>query len=112
MMVYLLETVELLLGTSMLLAFVLLQVDLMLFLLIVFRMEIDKTRWSRPWNSDQNCTQNSARGWWGSRGRGGRLGVVEAKGVVEVKGVGGGRVGWWGSRAFSQVKWVGGGRVG
>ena len=27
--------------------------------LIVYRMEVDKTRWS--WNSDQNCTQNSAR---------------------------------------------------
>ena len=28
---------------------------------IVDRMEIDKTRWSCPWNSDQNCTQNSVR---------------------------------------------------
>ena len=23
---------------------------------------IGKTRWSWPWNSDENCTQNSARG--------------------------------------------------
>ena len=59
------------------------------FALVVFRMEFDKTRWSCPWNSDQNCTHNSARGWWGSRGRGGggqggrggRVGVVEVKGV-------------------------------
>ena len=29
---------------------------------------IDKTRWSCPWNSDQNYTQNSARGWWGPGG--------------------------------------------
>ena len=29
---------------------------------IVYRMEFDKTQWSCPWNSDQNCTQNSARG--------------------------------------------------
>ena len=26
---------------------------------------IDKTRWSCPWNRDQNCTQNSARGGGG-----------------------------------------------
>ena len=31
-------------------------------------MEFDKTRSSCSWNSDQNCTQNSARG---SRGPGG-----------------------------------------
>ena len=40
------------------------------------------------WNSDQNCTQNSARGdgvgggWWESRGWGSR--VVGVKGVVGV----------------------------
>ena len=33
-------------------------------------LEFDKTRWSCPWNSDQNCTQNSARKWWGSWGGG------------------------------------------
>ena len=38
---------------------------------------IDKTRWSCPWNSDQNCTQN----WWVSRG-----GWVEAGGVVGSRG--------------------------
>ena len=42
---------------------------------IVYQMEFDKTKWSCPWNSDQNCTHNSARGWWG--------------GVVGVKRVGG-----------------------
>ena len=52
----------------------------LLFALIVFRMEFDKTRWSCPWKSDQNCTQNSA------------------KGVVGVKGVGGGRVGGGGGQ--------------
>ena len=31
-------------------------------------MEFDKTRLSCPWNSDQNCTQNSAKGWYGQRG--------------------------------------------
>ena len=31
--------------------------------IIVFRVEFDKTRWSCPWNSDQNCTHNSAKGW-------------------------------------------------
>ena len=36
---------------------------------IVYRMEFDKTRWSCPWNSDQNCTQNSARGGGGPVGR-------------------------------------------
>ena len=25
-------------------------------------MEFNKTEWSCPWNSDQNCIQNSARG--------------------------------------------------
>ena len=55
----------------------------MLVFLIVYRMEFDKTKWSCPWNSDQNCTQNSARGWLGSG--------VGVKGVVEV-----GVRGWWG----------------
>ena len=39
-------------------------------------MEFDKTRWSCPWNSDQNCTQNSAKGWLGEGG----LEVVGGKG--------------------------------
>ena len=29
---------------------------------IVNQIEFDKTRWLCPWNSDQNCTQNSAGG--------------------------------------------------
>ena len=43
-------------------------------------MEFDKTRWSCPWNSDQNCTQKVCQG------------------VVGVKGVGGGRVGGGGGQ--------------
>ena len=39
------------------------QKEIMNLTFIVFQMEFDKTRWSCPWNSDQNCTQNSARGW-------------------------------------------------
>ena len=78
------------------------------FTLFVFRMELDKTRWCCPWNSDQNCTQNSARGWWGQGGRGGRVGGGGVKGVgggVD-QGVESGRVGvvgsrgWWGSRVY------------
>ena len=48
-------------------------------------MEFDQTRWSCPWNSDQNCTQNSARG---GEGRGGRVGGSGGQGgrVVGVKG--------------------------
>ena len=30
--------------------------------LVVYQMEFDKTRWSCPSNSDQNCTQNSSKG--------------------------------------------------
>ena len=30
-------------------------------ILIVYRMEFDKTRWSCSWNSDQNCAQNFTR---------------------------------------------------
>ena len=29
------------------------------FVFIVNQMEFDKTKWSCPWNSRQNCTQNS-----------------------------------------------------
>ena len=36
--------------------------------LIVNQMEFDKTRWSCLWNSDQNCTQNSVKGWYGQGG--------------------------------------------
>ena len=42
------------------------------YFLIVYRMVFDKTRWSFPWNSDENWTQSSGRG-----GDGGSLGVVE-----------------------------------
>ena len=52
--------------------------------LIVYQIEFHKTRWSCPWNSDQNCTQNSARGSWGPGG-----GWVGGVGVVGVQGVGG-----------------------
>ena len=31
---------------------------------IVCRMDFDKTRWSCSLNSDQSCTQSSARGRW------------------------------------------------
>ena len=55
--------------------------------IIVYRMEFDKTSWSCSWNSDQNCTQNSARGVVGAQGVGGS-GV---QGVVEAQG-------WWGPR--------------
>ena len=47
-------------------------------------MECDKTSWSYAWNSDKNCTQNSASGW--CRG-GSSLGVV---GDQSGGGVGGG----------------------
>ena len=36
--------------------------------IFVYRMEFYKTRWSCLWNSDQNCTQNSARGGGGPMG--------------------------------------------
>ena len=49
-------------------------------------MEFDKTRWSCPLNSDQNCTKNSARvlgvkgiGIEGSKGGG--LGMMGVYGV-------------------------------
>ena len=51
---------------------------------------IDKTGWSCPWNSDQNCTQNSARVWWGVQGVGrvvGSMGWVgRGGGIQEVGG--------------------------
>ena len=40
-------------------------------LIFLSRMEFDKTRWSCSWNSDQNCTQNSAGG---GRGPGAAVG--------------------------------------
>ena len=56
-------------------------------------MKFDKIRWSCPWNSDQNCTQNSARGWLGPRGWvGGWVGLNRVTG-----GGGGPGVRWvWG----------------
>ena len=36
--------------------------------LIVYWIQFDKTRLSRPWNSKQNCTQNSTRGGGGEGG--------------------------------------------
>ena len=47
-------------------------------------MEFDQARWSCSWNSDHNCTQNSATGWSGSRGWVG----IGLQGVVGVQGVG------------------------
>ena len=45
-------------------------------LLVVFpgfqSLEFDENRWSCQWNSDQNCTQNSARRYWGGGSRGSR----------------------------------------
>ena len=41
-------------------------------------MEFDKTSWSCPWNTDQNCTQNSARD----------VGVVLGVVVRSVRGLG------------------------
>ena len=62
-------------------------------------MEFDKTKWSCPWNSDQNCTQNSARvwrgsgeGWWGFRGQG-KGGGDQGVGIIGVGVVGVRRVG-------------------
>ena len=43
-------------------------------------MEFDKTKWSYPRKSDQNCTQNSARGWWGAGGRGWGVGGLGGRG--------------------------------
>ena len=62
---------------------------------IVFRMQFDKTRWSCPWNSDQNCTHNSAKGVVGVGGGGSRDG---------------GGQGWWGGGGLGVVG-VGGGGV-
>ena len=47
-------------------------------IIFVSRMEFDETRWSCSWNSDQNCTQNSAREWMG----------IGLQGVVGVQGMG------------------------
>ena len=58
--------------------------------IFVNRMEFDETKWSFPWNSDQNCTQNSAKGWWGSAGVG--AGGVQGVGVQGVQGGRGGVV--------------------
>ena len=66
-------------------------------IIIVCRMEFDKTWWSCPWNSNQNCTQNSARGG-GVKGLGCWVqGVVMCGSKVSgVRGPGGGGVGGWG----------------
>ena len=63
-------------------------------------MVFDKTRWSSPWNSDLNCTQNSA---WGKRGGGDGVGIGGLRdsgglrgGWDRVQGMMGskGRLGW------------------
>ena len=52
-------------------------------------MEFDKTKWSSPWNSDQNCTQISARGW-GVGGWGVEVGIWGMGVRVVMVGEGGG----------------------
>ena len=37
------------------------ETETLLTFIFVYRMEIDKTRWSCSWDRDQNCTQISAR---------------------------------------------------
>ena len=71
--------------------------------LIVNQMELNKTRWSCPWNSDQNCTQN-CQGVVGTKGVGwvgGGRRIDSNFGLVlnvnqMTKGLGGWRRGWWG----------------
>ena len=51
---------------------------------IVNRMEFDKTRWCCSWDCDQNCAKDSVRGWlrlWG-------LGGLEGLEVEVLKGLG------------------------
>ena len=70
-------------------------------MIIVYRKEFYKTRWSCPWSSDQNFRQNSVKAWQGSRGGGpkggrrlwnwglrggGSLKVAEGLGVIGIKG--------------------------
>ena len=50
--------------------------------IFVSQMEFDETKWACSWNSDQNCTQNSARGWVG-------IGLQGVVGVQPVGWVGG-----------------------
>ena len=47
--------------------------------MIVFRMELDKTRCSCPWNSDQKLYTKLCQGLVGVKG-GGRVGVVGSRG--------------------------------
>ena len=48
-------------------------------------MEFDKNKWSYPWTSEQNCTQNFARSYWGE---GDRDQEVRVLGVVGSSGGG------------------------
>ena len=59
--------------------------NLVQFSLIFYRMEFDKTRLSCPWNSDQNCTQNAARRWWGGRGSTGGRGWWSVGGMSDIR---------------------------
>ena len=68
-------------------------------------MEFDKTRWSCPFNSDQNCTQTvgdvGVRGYWEG------LGGVRGLGVLQVLGGGVRGLGGLGSvRGLWGRKWV------
>ena len=60
-------------------------------------MEFYKTRRSRPWNSDQNCTQNSAMGVKGLGGGGSRGGRGSEGERMGLKGGGEGVLGVVGS---------------
>ena len=78
--------------------------------IFVDQMEFDKTKWSCPWNSDQNCREvvgsgvvgsggRGGRSWGvgGGRGQGDRVGGQEVVGVRRVGGDGGqGCRGLWG----------------
>ena len=53
--------------------------------IIVYKMELDKTKWSCPCNSDQNCVRH----WWGKEVCGvDGLGVVDGLEVVGCWGLG------------------------
>ena len=50
--------------------------------LIVYRMELDKTRWAYPWKSGRQLYTKVSRGWLGVDG------VVRVKKMVGFMGVG------------------------
>ena len=66
-------------------------------------MEFDKARWPCPWNSDCNCTKNSAKG---CRSRGG-LDGVGFKGIQGMWGSKGYGVVGWGTKVYRESRGVG-----